>query len=140
MHTDTAILALQQTDTVLTRAFASNNRGRASCIIGIKHGGDILKYTLRFDQHPRQPFVHMDFSFYHEGEHKLISHRLYYFNYKLFFAIMFAGLFDGYFNTLIDSNLKGIQELRKRNPAFLCSLTQVWLIETAMHIRMGIQS
>jgi hypothetical protein len=122
------------------RVFAPNSRGRASCIMALKDSSDdAVNYTLRFDQHPMKPFVHMDFSFYDEGEeHKLISHRpldleeVYDFNHNLFFAMMFAGLFDGYFNTLIDGNLQGIQELRKRNPAFLCSLTHVWRIEKAI--------
>jgi hypothetical protein len=121
------------------RVFAPNRRGRASCIMTFRHGDCTISYTLRFDQHPGKPFVHMDFSFYDKGgEHKLISHRpldleeVYDNNHKLFFAMMFAGLFDGYFNTLLNVNLKGVDRLIKRNPACLCSLTHVWRIETAI--------
>lgn len=120
--------------------FASNKRGRASCILNFNHDGDgDLKYILRYDRHPAKPLVHLDFAFYDKAvEYKIISHRpldleeVYTFNSRLYMAMMFAGLFDGYFNTLLQANLKGLEELRNQNPAFLYSFKYVWLVETSI--------
>jgi hypothetical protein len=97
-----------------------------------------LKYILRFDQSQREHLVHMDFSYRDINEVKLISHRpldleaVCRFNLKLFIAMMFAGIFDSYFNTLIQGGLKGIQELAKQNPAFLYTIKWLWTIEAAI--------
>ena len=48
--------------------------------------------------------------------------------------MMFAGIFDSYFNTLIQHGLKGIQKLAKQNPAFLYTLKLVWTIEAAISL------
>jgi hypothetical protein len=106
--------------------------------MNLNDSGRNINYILRFDQSPGEPLVHLDFSFYDGEEHKLISHepldleKVYDFNHKLFIAMMFAGLFDSYFNTLLNGGLKSIQELWRRNPAFLYALKYVWLIETAI--------
>jgi hypothetical protein len=97
-----------------------------------------LKYIMRFDQSAGQPLVHLDFSFHDRGEQKLISHKpldfelVYEFNKRLFVAMMCAGIFDSYFNTIIFGGIKGIQELAKQNAAFLTVLKWVWTIETAI--------
>jgi hypothetical protein len=48
--------------------------------------------------------------------------------------MMFAGIFDSYFNTLLQVGLKGIQKLAKQNPAFLYTLKLVWTIEAAISL------
>jgi hypothetical protein len=57
--------------------FASNRRGRASCILNFNYKGEgDLNFVLRYDRHPAKPFVHLDFAFYYNSvEHKIISHR-----------------------------------------------------------------
>lgn len=116
-------------------SFGSTTKGRATCILNINDGSTVLKYLLRFDQSPAEPLVHLDFSYYDREEFKLISHRpldferVYSFNHMLFVAMMFAGIFDSYFNTLIHENLKGIQELAAKNPAFLYTLKWVSILE-----------
>jgi hypothetical protein len=118
--------------------FASNRSGHATCILNLNEESKNLKYIMRFDQSPGQPLVHLDFSYHDIGEHKLISHRpldfrlVYEFNKRLFIAMMCAGIFDTYFNSLILSGIKGIQELAEQNAAFLAVRKWVWLIETAI--------
>jgi hypothetical protein len=118
--------------------FASNHSGRATCILNFNEESTSLKYIMRFDQSPGQPLVHLDFSYHDIDEHKLNSHRpldfelVYEFNTKLFVAMMCAGIFDSYFNTIIFGGIKGIQELANQNAAFLTVLKWVWTIETAI--------
>jgi hypothetical protein len=47
-------------------------------------------------------------------------------------AMMCAGIFDSYFNTIFFGGIKGIQELAKQNAAFLTVLKWIWTIETAI--------
>lgn len=118
--------------------FGSDHEGRAACILNLNDNGKRLKYIMRFDQSQGESLVHLDFSYYDSNEYRLISHRpldfeiVYRFNSKLFVAMMSAGIFDGYFNTLIEGGLEGIQNLAKKNPAFLSTLHWVWRIETAI--------
>lgn len=118
--------------------FTSNRSGRATCILNFNEESTSLKYIMRFDQSPGQPLIHLDFSYHDRGEQKLISHRpldfalVYEFNKRLFVAMMCAGIFDSYFNTIIFGGIKGIQELAKQNAAFLTVLKWVWTIETAI--------
>jgi hypothetical protein len=118
--------------------FASDHDGRAVCILNFSDENKTLKYILRFDQSQGEHLVHMDFSYHDIHEFKLISHRpldfeaVCKFNIKLFIAMMFAGIFDSYFNTLIKGGLKGIQELAKQNPAFLYTIKWLQTIEAAI--------
>ena len=120
--------------------FSSYHAGRAVCILNLNEQTKTLKYVLRFDQSQGEPLVHIDFAYHDTKEFKLISHRpldfeaVYLFNPKLFIAMMFAGIFDSYFNTLIQHGLKGIQKLAKQNPAFLYTLKLVWTIEAAISL------
>ncbi len=126
--------ALEENSFEFTR-FSSTTKGRATCILNINDENAVLKYLLRFDQSHAEPLVHLDFSYYDIEEVKLISHRpldfesVYSFNHMFFVAMMFAGIFDSYFNSLIHQNLKGIQELAAKNPAFLYTLKWVSILE-----------
>jgi hypothetical protein len=120
--------------------FSSEHDGRAVCILNLNEETKIMKYVLRFDQSQGETLVHIDFAYHDTNEFKLISHRpldleaVYLFKPKLFIAMMFAGIFDSYFNTLLQVGLKGIQKLAKQNPAFLYTLKLVWTIEAAISL------
>lgn len=106
------------------------------CIFNLNKMSKQVKYTLRFDQSGGQPLVHLDFSFYEDKEIKLIAHRpldfeeVYRYNVRLFIGMMLAGIFDGYFSTLVKGGIKGLKKLAEQNAAFLYPYYWIWMIET----------
>lgn len=82
------------------------------------------------------PLQNLDFSYYDKNENKLVSHRpldlvdVYGFNTRLFIAMMLAGIFDGYFSTLVKGGIKGLSDLASQNSAFLYPYYWIWMIET----------
>lgn len=115
--------------------FSSSREGHASIIMNFNYRQRALTYVLRFDQSRGEPLVHIDFSYFHPSENKLISHRplnmieVSNFNLDLFISMMAAGLYDGDFNTLVKNGFKGINELQKQNPAFLYTFNIIYKIE-----------
>jgi hypothetical protein len=119
--------------------FSSQQKGHATCILKLNDNGNRLTYNLRFDKSAGEPLVHLDYAIWDgEKESKLISHnpldleQVYVFNPDMLIAVLSAGIFDGYFTTIIQKGLKGIEELSNRNPAFLYPLKMIWKVETSM--------
>ena len=116
--------------------FSIDKEGHAMCIFNLNKMSKQVKYTLRFDQSGGQPLVHLDFSFYEDKEIKLIAHRpldfeeVYRYNVRLFIGMMLAGIFDGYFSTLVKGGIKGLKKLAEQNAAFLYPYYWIWMIET----------
>ncbi len=119
--------------------FSSQQKGHAACVLKLNDNGNRLTYNVRFDKSAGEPLVHLDYAMWDgKKESKLISHypldleQVYAFNPDMLVAILSAGIFDGYFTTIIQKGLKGIEELLNRNPAFLYPLTMIWKVETSI--------
>jgi hypothetical protein len=107
------------------RHFSAGRKGRAACILNMCDGRKIRTYNIRFDQSMGERLVHIDFSFYDRGrETKLIAHRpldfeeVFSYNRSIFIAMMFAGMFDAYFTTLIKKGIMGLEKLASQNSMF----------------------
>jgi len=116
--------------------FSNTKKGRGTCVFYLFHGQEIRPYNLRFDQSLGQRLIHVDFAFYEDGrESKLIAHRpldfedVYNYNRNIFIAMMFAGMFDAHFTTLIKNGIKGLEKLASQNSAFLYPAYFIYMIE-----------
>ena len=124
-------------DSFVFEHFSSFKEGRATCLYDFNSKNKIT-YPLRFDQSKGEPLVHLDFAFYDGKQNKLITHRkldlesISSFNLTLYGAILAAGYFDGYFSTIIRKGIKGINELKEKNSAYLYPLKIMWEVETAI--------
>jgi hypothetical protein len=85
-----------------------------------------------------QPNVVFKDIFSYNGEvssAKGVAHRpldfeeVFSYNRSIFIAMMFAGMFDAYFTTLIKKGIKGLEKLASQNSAFLYPAYFIWMIE-----------
>lgn len=117
--------------------FSSFKNGRATCIFDF-NAEKRITYPLRFDQSAGEPLVHLDFAFHDGKENKLIAHRqldlesVSSFSLPLYGCVLAAGYFDGYFSTIIKKGIRGVEELRQKNAAYLYPLKFMWEVETAI--------
>lgn len=126
-----------KSDNFVFEHFASFREGRATILFDFNSDKRIT-YPLRFDQSKGESLVHLDFAFYDGKQHKLIAHRpldlesVSAFSLPLYGSILAAGFFDGFFSTIIRKGVKGVEELRRKNPAYLYPLKIMWEVETAI--------
>jgi hypothetical protein len=121
-------------------SFSNNRGGHSTFLFNLNNDVSKIKYNLRFDQSAGEELLHIDYGFYKERhqEFKLISHKIidfeevYNLNEKLYMAMIFAGLFDAHFNTIL-SQIQGVENLNKRNNALLYSLHWVYIIEKMLN-------
>jgi hypothetical protein len=118
--------------------FSKETSGHATCILNFKDGNKSLRYVLRLDQWSGDTFIHIDYSFYDLKEQKFIEHypldleMIYQFSPDLFVAILAAAMFDANFSTIVEKGLKGLAELRAKDPAYLYAFSHIFMIEKAL--------